>query len=112
MAVLQGLKLESTLVFAESSGEACRYEIFRDLDANGSFGAHIYLLKYVEGHEKEMPFNTKLAGASTTRKVQTWVLVKGIKCENSSLLSEAETFVREYHNQNWFSIRSSLSPLD
>ncbi|HHX7534292.1 TPA: hypothetical protein ACVNH6_005196, partial [Klebsiella pneumoniae] len=70
-----------------------------------------YLLKYVEGHEKEMPFNTKLAGAPTTRKVQAWVFAKGINCENCSLLSEAETFVREYHNQNWLSIRSSLHPL-
>ena len=111
MSALQGLKLESTLVFSESGGEACRYEILQDLDTNGRFGAHIYLLKYVEGHEKEMSFNTKLAGAPTTRKVQAWVFAKGINCENCSLLSEAETFVREYHNQNWLSIRSSLHPL-
>ncbi|HDY8336268.1 TPA: hypothetical protein RRG91_000171 [Klebsiella pneumoniae] len=111
MSALQGLKLESTLVFPESGGKACRYEILQDLDTNGRFGAHIYLLKYVEGHEKEMPFNTKLAGAPTTRKVQAWVFAKGINCENCSLLSEAETFVREYHNQNWLSIRSSLHPL-
>lgn len=107
MAVTQALKLESTLVFLESSDDSGRYEIFRDIENTDIWGAHIYMLKIVETHSQDMPFNTSLTGQKKTHKMKTWVLLKGIVCEGATSLNEAEEYVRKYHDENWFVLKTS-----